>query len=51
MSVSLTCVTSTERFVGTEDAPHQVLHVALERGGPDGPVELVVSGSITPKAK
>lgn len=44
MSVSLTSVTSTERFVGTQDAPHQVLHVALERDGPDGPVELVVSG-------
>lgn len=44
MSVSITSVTSTERFVGTEESPRQVLHVNLERGMPDGAVELVVSG-------
>ena len=44
VSVSIASVTSTERFVGTKEAPRQVLHVGLERGMPDGTVELVVSG-------
>ena len=45
MSVRLTSVTSTERFVGTTEQPRQVLHVTLERGMPDGRLELVASGA------
>jgi alpha-mannosidase len=44
VSVGIVSVTSTERFVGTQEAPRQVLHVTVERGMPDGAVELVVSG-------
>jgi len=44
VSVNITSVTSTERFVGTEEAPRQVLHVSFVRGMRDGAVQLVVSG-------
>ena len=44
MPVAITEVTSTERFMGTPDAPLQVLHVGVDRGMPLGPVRVVVSG-------
>jgi hypothetical protein len=40
--VTITEVRSTERFVGTEDEPRQVLHVTIERSMRDGAVRLDV---------
>src|SRR4051812_22948221 len=50
--VTITEVRSTERFVGTPEAPRQVLHVTLEQSLADGVVELEVAsaeprGSVT----
>ncbi len=45
MSVRIMSVTSTERFVGTVEDPHQVLHVTIERGRPDGEVRLDITGA------
>ena len=44
MPLSITEVTSTERFVGTPEQPRQVLHVTLERSMRDGPVRVEVTG-------
>jgi alpha-mannosidase len=46
--VTITEVRSTERFVGTEEQPRQVLHVALERSMRDGPVRVAVTTSDRP---
>ena len=44
MPFAITDVTSTERFVGTVEAPRQVLHVTLTRGMPQGAVQVAVTG-------
>ena len=44
MPLTITEVTSTERFVGTPEQPRQVLHVTLERSMRDGPVRIEVTG-------
>ena len=44
MHLAIITVTSTERFVGPPEAPRQVLHVTVDRGTPQGPVQVVVSG-------
>src|SRR4051794_6599416 len=43
--VTLTEVRSTERFVGTPEAPRQVLHVTIERSTRDGEIRLEVEGA------
>ena len=48
MSLAITEVTSTERFVGTSEQPRQVLHVTLERSMPDGRVRVEVTGREAP---
>ncbi len=44
MPVTITEVRSTERFVGTEEQPRQVLHVTIERSMRDGEIRLEVTG-------
>ena len=46
--VTITEVRSTERFVGTEEQPRQVLHVTLGRSMRDGPVRVEVTASDRP---
>ncbi|HVD22559.1 MAG TPA: hypothetical protein VNC23_05650, partial [Lapillicoccus sp.] len=48
MPVTITEVRSTERFVGTEEQPRQVLHVTLERSMRDGPIRVEVTASDRP---
>ena len=45
VAVTITEVRSTERFVGTEEQPRQVLHVTLERSMREGPVRVAVTAS------
>src|SRR5258708_2093445 len=46
MSIRFKSAESTERFVGTEDDPRQVLHVVLEREASDGLVTVSVSDAL-----
>ncbi len=45
MPVTITEVRSTERFVGTPEAPHQVVHVTIERSMRDGEIRIEVAAA------
>src|SRR5260221_9798658 len=44
MAVQIKSADSTERFVGTEETPRQVVRVVAERSGTDGAATVSLSG-------